>query len=241
MRIAVVASPTEVGSLAAQVVERVLRAGASVLGVATGSTFVPVYEQLARVHERDPFDTSRLHFVLLDEYVGLPATHPNRYGNEIVRLIADPLGVPPDRVLAPDVDASNLESACRSYETLLRELGGADLQLLGLGRNGHIGFNEPGSSPTSRTRLVHLTPSTIDANRRFFECIEPPSAVITQGIATILESKQVLLVATGHGKREAVRRFLTGSLDLDLPATALWLHPNATAVLDRESARDHDG
>lgn len=237
MIVQVVESASNASESAARLIEAQLRQGVSVLGVATGSTFQPVYERLVSAHRQRPFDTQPLHIVLLDEYVGLSVGHYNRYRSEIIRALAGPLGVPPQRVHAPDVDASDLDQACRQYDELLTGLGGVDLQLLGLGRNGHIGFNEPGADLSARTRLVQLARETRESNKSFFSGSEPPRQAVTQGIATILDAREVLLVATGSEKRSAVQRLLCRhTFDPDLPATALWQHKSGTAIFDRTAA-----
>lgn len=216
--------------------EQALRSGASVIGVATGATFLPVYDGLLGCHARHPFAVGHLHLVLLDEYVGLPPADPRRYRHEILRLLAGPLGVPAAQVHAPDVDAPDLRVAAAAFEETLRRLGGVDLQLLGLGRNGHIGFNEPGADHRCRTRPVELTASTRHANRAAFGDGDPPHRAVTQGVGTILEARRLLLAATGAAKRDAVARLLAGPADPATPATALWRHPDATVVVDRAAA-----
>jgi glucosamine-6-phosphate deaminase len=216
---------TAVGRFVARLVEQ---AAPSVLGVATGSSPEPAYRELVAARRL----AASTHLCLLDEYVGLPSSHPQRYRKVIQRELAGPLGI--DHVHAPDVDADDLDDAATEYEQLLDELGGVDVQLLGIGRNGHIGFNEPGTSFDSITHVATLTETTRHDNARFFE--EPdnvPRMVITQGLATISRARSLVLIATGTTKRHAVRQLVRGDVSPQCPATSLSNHPELTIVGDR--------
>ena len=175
--------------------------------------------------------------VLLDEYVGLPSDHPEAYRSFIRRALTDQVDLPPERLFGPDVWAEDLAAACARYERLLADLGGVDVQLLGIGSDGHIGFNEPSSSLGSRTRIKTLTEATRRDNARFFAALDDvPRHVVTQGLATILDARHLLLVATGPGKAAPIARAVEGPLTSMCPASVLQLHPHATVVVDDAAA-----
>jgi glucosamine-6-phosphate deaminase len=210
----------------------------AVLGVATGSTPLPVYEALAALVRSGEADVTRARIAQLDEYVGLPAGHPESYRSVLRREVLEPLGIKEDAFLGPDGTAADLTAACAAYERALAEAGGVDLQLLGIGTDGHIGFNEPCSSLASRTRLKTLTEQTRTDNARFFDgdVEQVPRHVITQGIGTILDARHLVLLATGAGKAEAVAAAVEGPVAAICPASALQLHPHATVVVDEPAA-----
>lgn len=201
-----------------------------VLGVATGSSPLPTYRALAA-----RTDLSIETLVLLDEYIGLDPDHPERYRTVVLRDVAVPLGVPAHCVLSPDVDAADLHDAAARYDELVRT-SHVDVQILGLGRNGHIAFNEPGTPATSTTRVVELTEATRRDNARFFEHPDDvPHRAITQGIATILAARRIVLIATGAAKADAIARLLHGPVDTAVPATALLAHSDVVVVVDEEA------
>lgn len=214
----------------------------AVLGLATGSTPLPVYHDLARRHAAGELSLSRAQAFLLDEYVGLPAGDPQAYRAFIARELEAKVDFGPGTVRGPDVrvSAGELASACEDYERAIRSAGGVDLQLLGIGSDGHIGFNEPGSSLASRTRIKTLTAQTRRDNARFFDGdVEAvPWHVVTQGIGTILEARHLVLLAFGPGKAGAVAAAVEGPVTAMVPASALQLHPHATVVVD-EAAGSH--
>ncbi|BAU85955.1 glucosamine-6-phosphate deaminase [Streptomyces laurentii] len=209
----------------------------ALLGVATGSTPLPIYDALtARVRDGS-VDASRARIAQLDEYVGLPAGHPESYRSTVLRQVVEPLGLSADQFMGPDGSAEDVQAACEAYDKALAEAGGVDLQILGIGTDGHIGFNEPCSSLASRTRIKTLTEQTRVDNARFFDDIEQvPHHVITQGIGTILEARHLVLLATGEGKAEAVAQTVEGPVAALVPASALQLHPHATVVVDEAAA-----
>jgi glucosamine-6-phosphate deaminase len=209
----------------------------ALLGVATGSTPLPVYESLAGKVRSGAVDASRARVCQLDEYVGLPPGHPESYRSVVMREVVRPLGLPEENFMGPDGFAEDVGAACADYDRALAEAGGVDLQLLGIGTDGHIGFNEPCSSLASRTRIKTLTQQTREDNARFFDTLDDvPQHVITQGIGTILEARHVVLVATGEAKAEAVAQAVEGPLAAMVPASALQLHPHATVVVDEAAA-----
>ncbi|MER5481452.1 glucosamine-6-phosphate deaminase [Streptomyces sp. NPDC002734] len=210
----------------------------ALLGVATGSTPLPVYRALAALTREGGADLSRVRIAQLDEYVGLPAGHPQSYRSVLEREVLEPLGLGAEAFLGPDSTAADLPAACRAYEHALAAAGGVDLQLLGIGGDGHIGFNEPCSSLASRTRIKTLTERTRGDNARFFggDVGQVPRHVITQGVGTILEARHVVLLATGPGKAEALAAAVEGPLAARCPASALQLHPHVTVVADEAAA-----
>ena len=238
MEIVITGAPDEIGDLVAGAIARVLQSRPDpTLGLATGSSPLPVYRQLIDRHRRSEISFASATAFLLDEYVGLPSGHPQSYRRFIETELTDHVDLPPDRLHGPDTDRADLLEACRDYERLIRDAGGIDLQLLGIGSDGHIGFNEPTSSLASRTRLKTLTPTTRADNARFFGPDEEvPLHVITQGLGAILEAGHLVLIAMGAHKAEAVAAAVEGPLTAMCPASVLQLHPHATVVLDPDAA-----
>ncbi|MEU9453256.1 glucosamine-6-phosphate deaminase [Streptomyces sp. NPDC048277] len=239
MEIVIVPDAAAGGELIAEAMARLLRHKPdALLGVATGSTPLPVYQALTAKVRAGTVDTSRARIAQLDEYVGLPADHPESYRSVLRREVLEPLGIGMDAFLGPDGTATDIQAACQAYDTGLATAGGVDLQLLGIGTDGHIGFNEPCSSLRSRTRIKTLTQQTRIDNARFFDgdVDQVPHHVITQGIGTILEARHVVLLATGEGKADAVAATVEGPLAAVCPASALQLHPHATVVVDEAAA-----
>ncbi len=247
MEIVPLGTPEEVARLAADVVEAAVRARAdAVLGLATGSTPLPTYRELIRRHESGAGPSyARVRCFTLDEYVGLPPGHPESYRATIARELTDSLGIDPDHVQGPDPAPEDLPTAGSRYEEALTAAGGVDVQVLGIGSDGHLAFNEPGSSLSSLTRIKTLTEETRHDNARFFGSIdEVPRHVLTQGLGTILRARHLLLLATGAGKADALATAVEGPLTASCPASVLQLHPHVTVLADAEAAaglarRDH--
>lgn len=207
----------------------------AVLGLATGGTMEPVYARLIAAH-RAGLSFARVTTFNLDEYVGLPPGHPQSYRSTIRRQFLDHVGVDPARSHVPRDDLPP-DRAAAEYEAALAAAPPIDVQLLGLGRNGHIGFNEPPSPPGSRTRAVDLSASTVAANARFFAPDEAqPKRAVTMGIATILAARRLLLLAVGTAKADAVRAMIEGPVTDEVPASALRGHGDVTVVLDGAAA-----
>lgn len=238
MEVVILTGSRQIGKLAADAVEALLRRKPhAVLGLATGSSPLPVYDELAERHQRGGLDFSAAHAFALDEYVGLEQGHPESYREVIRREFTSRVNIPEGNVHTPDGAAEDLPAACRSYEEAMRAAGGIDLQILGVGTDGHIGFNEPGSSLASRTRIKTLIEQTRRDNARFFSSLaEVPHHVATQGLGTILEARHVLLVATGAQKAPAVRDFVEGPVSAICPASVLQFHPHATILVDEAAA-----
>ncbi|GAA3803987.1 glucosamine-6-phosphate deaminase [Nocardioides panacisoli] len=239
MEVVPLPSVEDVAVLAADTVEALVRTRpAAVLGLATGSTPLPTYRELIRRHRAGTapaYDDVRC--FTLDEYVGLPAGHPESYRSTIARELTDDLGIAEDRVQGPDPSPEGLATAGERYEDALREAGGVDLQVLGIGSDGHLAFNEPGSSLGSSTRIKTLTERTRRDNARFFGGPEEvPRHVLTQGLGTILRARHLLLLATGAGKAEALAAAVEGPLTAQCPASVLQLHPHVSVLADEAAA-----
>lgn len=239
MEIVPLDTAAQVAGLAADVLEAAVRARTdAVLGLATGSTPLPTYQELVRRHRAGSgpsYDEVRC--FTLDEYVGLPAGHPQSYRATIARELTDALGVPAERVHGPDPTPEGLPTAGERYEAALREAGGVDVQVLGIGGDGHLAFNEPGSSLGSSTRIKTLTEETRRDNARFFGAVDDvPRHVLTQGLGTILRARHLLLLATGRGKAAALAAAVEGPLTAACPASVLQLHPHVTVLADAPAA-----
>ncbi|MFH8895586.1 glucosamine-6-phosphate deaminase [Streptomyces coeruleorubidus] len=239
MEVVIVPDAKAGGELIAEAMAQLLRRKPdALLGVATGSTPLPVYEALAAKVRSGTVEVARARIAQLDEYVGLPAAHPESYRSVLRREVLEPLGIGMDQFMGPDGTAEDVQGACEAYDQALVDAGSVDLQLLGIGTDGHIGFNEPCSSLASRTRIKTLTEQTRIDNARFFDgdIDQVPHHVITQGIGTILEARHLVLLATGEGKADAVAATVEGPVAAVCPASALQLHPHATVVVDEAAA-----
>ncbi|MGM0714031.1 glucosamine-6-phosphate deaminase [Brevibacillus parabrevis] len=209
----------------------------TVLGLATGGTPVGMYRELIKLHEDEGIDFSQAQSFNLDEYVGLSSAHPQSYRAYMQENLFRHINLPADKTHVPTGDAADLDKECARYEEAIREAGGIDIQVLGIGNNGHIGFNEPGSSAESTTRVVQLTESTIEANARYFASVEEvPTQAVSMGIKTILGAKKVVLLASGEAKAQAVRLMVEGEPTADVPASLLQLHPDVTVIVDEAAA-----
>lgn len=238
MEIVIFPDAAAASRFAADVVEDLLRRRpTAVLGLATGSTPEPLYAELIRRHREDGLRFAGARTFNLDEYVGLPVDHPESYHAYMRRRLFDHVDLDPANVHIPDGLAADPAAECEAYEDAIQDAGGLDLQVLGIGSDGHIGFNEPSSSLGSRTRIKTLTPETVADNARFFDSPdEVPRHVLTMGVGTILEAREVILLAFGAGKAPAVRRAVEGPLTASCPASALQLHPRARVILDEGAA-----
>jgi glucosamine-6-phosphate deaminase len=243
MRVIIAEDAAQIASVAAARIASVVRAkraagAAAVIGVATGSSPVETYCQLAELVRAGELDLTGVQAFALDEYVGLDYSHPESYHAVTHRTFTEPLGLDLAQVHVPDGLANDLRAACASFEQAITEAGGVDVQLLGIGGNGHIGFNEPTSSLTSRTRFKTLAPQTRVDNARFFDSIEQvPLHCLTQGIGTILDARKVVMVAHGEAKAAAVAAMIEGPLTSMCPASALQMHPDAVVIIDRSAAK----
>ena len=228
----------EVGLQAARLIANAVRRKPSIrLGLATGNTTVGMYKELVRLHREESLDFSRAVTFNLDEYLGLSADHPQSFRYFMQQHFFAHVNVAPQNIHIPDGSIKGgYREYCASYEQAIRDAGGIDLQVLGIGRNGHVGFNEPTSSLGSRTRLKVLTKGTIEDNRKFFGPHEQvPECSITVGIGTILEAKQIILLATGLSKAAPIADAIEGPITASVTASALQLHPDVTFIVDREA------
>ena len=204
-----------------------------VLGLATGSTPIGTYDQLVEWYNKGDLDFSEVTTVNLDEYKGLPRTNDQSYYYFMHQHLFDRVNIDPERTNVPNGMEPDAEKECGRYEELIRSLGGVDLQLLGLGHNGHIGFNEPGEAFEKETHCVDLTESTIEANKRFFASADDvPKQAYTMGIKTIMQAKKILVVVNGENKADIVERAFFGPVTPEVPASILQLHNDVTLVGD---------
>lgn len=209
-----------------------------VLGLATGSTSLGVYARLIEASKQGEIDFSRVRTFNLDEYLGLTEDHPHSYAYFMDQNFFRHINIKRASIHRLQGKPRDIERHCQDYEDLIRQAGGIDIQLLGIGRNGHIGFNEPGSSLSSRTRAQTLTRETVADNARFFSKDETvPAFVLTMGVGTIMEARTILLLAYGTNKSEAIFRCVEGPVTATVPASALQLHPQTTLIADEDAAR----
>lgn len=209
--------------------------GATLL-LPTGSTPLGMYRELVRLYHEGELSLSRATIFNLDEYLGIPRDHPESYRRYMRTHLYRFVDADPEKTHIPDAESPDPEEECERYDAAIRESGGADLCVLGIGRNGHIGFNEPGSPFSSRTRVVGLAESTRRANAVGFDAGAVPERAITVGMRTIFESRKILLLASGEGKAEAVAAAVEGEVSPHIPASMLREHPDVTFLLDRDAA-----
>ena len=221
------------------ILDRRAKGQATVLGLATGHTPLPFYAELVRRHHGEGFSFANVTTFNLDEYLGLPSSHPASYRTFMHRHLFDHVDIAPDHIHLPDgmTPEEALAYHCAAYEQAIQQAGGIDMQILGIGRSGHIGFNEPGSPRDSRTRVVRLDERTRHDNSPAFASLaEVPTCAITIGCGTILEARRIRLLASGPGKAEIVRQALTGPVTDRISASFLQQHPDTCFLLDREAA-----
>jgi glucosamine-6-phosphate deaminase len=226
-----------VGRRAAETIATLVRRKPNcVIGLATGSTPLGAYTELIRMHREEELDFSRVTTFNLDEYVGLGPTHPQSYRYFMQQHLFDHINVDPEQTFVPDGRSLDFEAHCRHYEHRINDTGGIDLQVLGIGSDGHIAFNEPGSSLGSRTRLKTLNSQTVRDNARFFgDEEEVPRLAVTMGVGTILESRRCLLLAVGAEKAAAIRSSVEGPITAQVTASALQLHREVIIIVDQEA------
>ncbi|WP_232696413.1 glucosamine-6-phosphate deaminase [Brevibacillus daliensis] len=209
----------------------------SVLGLATGGTPEGFYRQLVQMSNEESISYKAIRTFNLDEYYPINHNHPQSYWTFMKNHLFSHVSINENNIFIPNGETSDVERECERYEQLLKEKGGIDLQILGIGENGHIGFNEPGASFASRTRVVELTPNTIQANSRFFTSAQDvPRHAITMGIASILESKKIIVLASGKKKAKVVSEAINGKVTEEVPASVLQHHPNVLFLVDQEAA-----
>jgi len=209
----------------------------AVLGLATGGTPVGIYEHLVKEYNRGMFSCRSVTSFNLDEYVGLPADHAQSYRTYMQEHLFRHIDLPADQAHIPNGNAADPEEECRAYDAMIEQAGQLDLQLLGLGHNGHIGFNEPATALTSGTHVVELAEETRQANARYFDSLDQvPRQALTMGVGTILKSKMILLIVKGADKADIVKQALQGPITTECPASLLQTHPCLTVLLDRAAA-----
>ncbi|MCK8452762.1 glucosamine-6-phosphate deaminase [Bacillus safensis] len=230
-------SKDQLGKEAAAVISRTIAAKPdAVLGLATGGTPIETYKELIQLHQANQLSFKQTKTINLDEYAGLNPEHENSYMTYMKRHLFDHIDLPQDQYFLPNGNAAHLEKECLRYDQLIEAVGGIDLQLLGIGQNGHIGFNEPGTPFNSKTHVVQLDENTRQANARYFSSIdEVPTHAITMGIASILSSKKILLLASGKSKAKVIQYLEQAEIHPDFPASALKLHEDVTVLIDREA------
>ncbi|HXG37516.1 MAG TPA: glucosamine-6-phosphate deaminase [Bacteroidota bacterium] len=219
------------------VADRIRRKPNLVLGLATGSTPLGLYKELIRMHKEEGLSFAKVTTFNLDEYVGLPRTHDQSYYYFMWENLFKHIDIDPRYIHVPDGMASDVEAHCEWYDNEIKKWGGIDLQILGIGANGHIAFNEPGSSLGSRTRIKTLTEQTIKDNARFFKSMdEVPRLAITMGIGTIMEAKEVILLANKASKADAIKAAVEGPITHMVPASIIQMHRKAYVIIDKEAA-----
>jgi len=242
MEIIIQDNKTTASSLAAKViVSQIKQKPNSVLGMATGNTQLLLYKELIRLYKNGLVDFSEITAFNLDEYIGLDPNHPSSYHSYMWNNFFNHINIKNHRVHIPNGIAPDIDEHCKQYEGAIKASGGIDLQLLGLGADGHIGFNEPTSSLSSRTRIKTLTKKTIEDNAPLFDNEkEMPRHVITMGVGTIMESKICLLLAFGEQKAEALRLTVEGAICSNVPASILQMHPRTIIIADEVAASKLD-
>lgn len=239
MNIIRVANYEEMSKEAGKLIVEKVRANPCLsLGLATGSTPQGVYQYLIKDLKTNGTSYQKIRSINLDEYIGLPITDPKSYHDFMRKNLFDHINMSEKNIHIPNGFAQDLDKECLRYEGLIKEIGGIDLQLLGIGQNGHIGFNEPGTSFTSRTHIVTLAQNTREANSRFFASIKDvPTHAITMGIASILDSKEIFLLASGANKADAIARLIKQDMSEDFPASSLKQHQNVTIIADNDALK----
>ena len=224
---------------AAEIVkEQVVLKPGSVLGLPTGSSPLGMYQQLIAMYKKGELDFSSVKTFNLDEYIGLDTDHPQSYHQFMEDNFFQYVNLKPENTNMPKTDETDNLSGCQNYENKIQHTGGIDLQILGIGRNGHIGFNEPGTSFSSRTHVVQLHDETRKANARFFNTIdEVPKAAVTMGIKTIMRARKILLLIAGQSKQEALFRLISSKVNESFPASVLQLHPDVMVLTDKSASQ----
>lgn len=238
MQIHVFENAAQVGQAAATLIAaQVLTKPTSVLGLATGATPVPTYQELCRLYKAGVVDFSHVRSFNLDEYCGLPVAHEQSYHTFMKENLFNHINIDIANTHIPDGNAADPQKECADYDAAIAQAGGIDVQLLGIGRNGHIGFNEPGVSFVYGCHVVNLTQNTIEANRRFFESeAAVPRQAISMGVGAILNARKILMVATGDNKAEAIRDSVYGDINPMVQASILRTHPDVVFLLDKAAA-----
>lgn len=207
------------------------------LGLATGGTPIGMYDKLIDIHQNNEVDFSEVKSFNLDEYCGLKKDHENSYHYYMMNNFFNEINIQTENIHIPDGSAADFKKESRDYEKLIKKAGGIDLQILGIGTNAHIGFNEPAEKLNAETEIVDLTEETITANSRYFENIEDvPKKAISMGMASILKANRIILLASGKNKAEAIQKTVNGQISTQAPSSLLQTHPEITIIVDQEAA-----
>ncbi|GAA0087154.1 glucosamine-6-phosphate deaminase [Clostridium sp. CTA-7] len=210
----------------------------AILGLATGGSPIGMYNELIRMNKEGEIDFSQITTVNLDEYIGLSGEHSQSYRYFMNENLFNHINIDKTKTYVPNGLAENIEEECKRYDAKIAELGGTDIQLLGIGNNGHIAFNEPDEVLISGTHLTELTEDTIKANARFFNSIdEVPTKALTMGLGGIMKSRKIIVIASGEGKAEAVKEMVSGKISTNMPASMLQMHRDVVVIIDEASAK----
>lgn len=239
MEIRIVKDYQAMSKAAAEVVKEIVKeSDKPLLGLATGSTPVGLYKELVAMYEGGEIDFSKTRTINLDEYIGLDGTHPQSYRHFMNDTFFNHINIDKKNTYIPDGNTEDHAKECEDYEKLMAQLGQVDLQILGIGSNGHIGFNEPAEKLSTITHVVDLAESTVEANARFFETKEEvPKTAITMGIGSIMRAKKIILLASGSGKAEIMKGAKDDYITTEVPASLLKLHPNVIVIMDEDAAK----
>ncbi len=237
MRIHILDNYDEMSTKAAAIVaSQIILKPDSVLGLATGSTPLGMYAQLVEMHKKNRVDFREVKTFNLDEYLGLAPDHLQSYNYYMFENFFNHVNIRPENINIPPGNPENIDRACLSYDRAIKEAREIDLQVLGVGINGHIGFNEPDFKLKTETHVVNLTPETIETNSRFFDSVEDvPRRAISMGMGSIMKANKILLMASGKSKAEVIKKTVSGEITTEVPASLLQLHPEVILVLDREA------
>ncbi|MDO5516011.1 MAG: glucosamine-6-phosphate deaminase [Clostridium sp.] len=236
MKIIVADDYSMLSKAAADIIEKLINSKSdAVLGLATGSTPVQTYEELIERYNEKKIDFSNIKTINLDEYIGLDGSNTQSYRYFMNEKLFNYINIDKKNTFLPNGAAEDIEKECRDYDKRIDEMGGIDLQILGIGNNGHIAFNEPNEYLNMNTHVTDLTEDTIQANARFFNSLdEVPKKAITMGVGKIMQAKKIILLASGKNKAQAIKGMLSGRISTENPATMLQLHSDVTLIIDRE-------
>ena len=239
MKLIVVENYEELSKVAAQEYANVIKENPkAVLGLATGGSPIGMYKELIKMYENKELDFSNVTTVNLDEYVGLNPEHEQSYRHFMNENLFKHINVDITKTFVPNGLAEDLAAQCKEYDEKIKELGGIDVQLLGIGNNGHIAFNEPDTELSAGTHVISLTQNTIEANARFFDNIDDvPKTAITMGVGGIMKAKKIILIASGESKAEAIKGIFSGKITTDNPASMLQMHRDAVVIVDKDAAK----
>ena len=239
MKLIVVENYEELSKVAAQEYANVIKENPkAVLGLATGGSPIGMYKELIKMYENKELDFSNVTTVNLDEYVGLNPEHEQSYRHYMNENLFKHINVDITKTFVPNGLAEDLAAQCKEYDEKIKELGGIDVQLLGIGNNGHIAFNEPDTELSAGTHVISLTQNTIEANARFFDNIDDvPKTAITMGVGGIMKAKKIILIASGESKAEAIKGIFSGKITTENPASMLQMHRDAVVIVDKDAAK----